>query len=195
MLGPFTLENAVCKGKFLIGQSTFAGPVRLWETRFQGWTDFKTCTFQVDCDFRSFHCEEGLVLTDCQFAGNVLMRGSAVAKKLDFTNSRFEGLLDLSKAKLNDYTYLEAIQQGPKQRFALSNVIGDRLRINPEQLHGRLASEEKGDYESAMHEYAFLKRVYENLHRYEQEDWAFYRFKVNQRRSGRRAPGCGPGPS
>ena len=33
-----------------------------------------------------------------------------------------------------------------------------------------------------MQEYGLLKRVFEGLHRYEQEDWAFYRFKVNQRR-------------
>ena len=34
-----------------------------------------------------------------------------------------------------------------------------------------------------MQEYGLLKRVFEGLHRYEHEDWAFYRFKVNQRRS------------
>ncbi len=183
----FNLENATCKGKFVVGASTFEGTVRLWETRFEGWVDFKDCRFLIDVDFRSFHAEEGFVLQGCVFNGHFLMRGSAVAKKLDFTTSRFEGLLDLSKAKLNDYTYLESIQQGPKQQFAFSNVIGDRLRINPEQIQGRLASEEKGDYETAMHEYAFLKRVFENLHRYEQEDWAFYRFKVNQRRGSRRS--------
>lgn len=183
----FNLENILCKGMLVIGSSVFEGPVRLWEARFQGWVEFKNCRFQVDCDFRSFHAEEGFVLKECEFAGNLLMRGASVAKKLDFTTSGFEGLLDLSKAKLNDYTYLEAIRQGLRQRFAFSNVIGDRLRINPEQLFGRLDSEERGDYEAALHEYAFLKRVYENLHRYEQEDWAFYRFKVNQRRSGRRS--------
>src|SRR3712207_8038178 len=34
----------------------------------------------------------------------------------------------------------------------------------------------------AMHEYALLKRSSGTLHRFEQEDWAYYRFKVNQRR-------------
>jgi len=33
-----------------------------------------------------------------------------------------------------------------------------------------------------MQEYGLLKRAFQGLHRYEQEDWAFYRFKVNQRR-------------
>jgi hypothetical protein len=49
-------------------------------------------------------------------------------------------------------------------------------------ITGRLASEEHGDHAQAMHEYAYLKRAFGSLHRYDQEDWAYYRFKVNQRR-------------
>src|SRR5262249_58594388 len=108
----------------------------------------------------------------------------------------FEGLLDLSKAKLHDYVYLENIEQGPKQRFAFANTVGDRIRLRIAQLQGRVASEEAGDHEGAMHEYAFLKRAFENLHRYDEEDWAFYRFKVNQRRARDRhrlGPGGQPG--
>ncbi len=38
-----------------------------------------------------------------------------------------------------------------------------------------------------MHEYAVLKQAYGKLHRFDHEDWAFYRFKVNQRRAVRRS--------
>src|SRR5262249_51532116 len=89
---------------------------------------------------------------------------------------------DLSRAKLNDYVYLEDVAQGPRQRFAFGNAVGERILIRTEQLRGRLESEEGGNYAEAMHEYAFLKRAFGALHRYEQEDWAFHRFKVNQRR-------------
>src|SRR5262249_40059424 len=49
------------------------------------------------------------------------------------------------------------------------------------------ASEQQRDYKAAMHEYAFLKRAFESLHSYDQEDWAYYHFKVNQRRSSSRS--------
>jgi hypothetical protein len=113
--------------------------------------------------------------------GRLLFRGAAVAKS-STPPPRFEGILDLSKAKLHDYAYLETIQQGEK-RIRLREHGRRTVRVRTEQLEGRLASEDKGKYDTAMHEYAFLKRNFEALHRFDQEDWAFYRFKVNQRRS------------
>lgn len=38
-----------------------------------------------------------------------------------------------------------------------------------------------------MQEYGLLKRNFESLHRYDDEDWCFYRFKVNQRRAKKRS--------
>jgi hypothetical protein len=181
--GRLGCDNAQCRGRFLVSDCRLEGGVRFWETRFAGWAEFRNCEFLSEADFRSFHAEEGVVLSGCKFAGDVLFRGSTVGKKFEATNgTRFEGLLDFSKAKLHDFVYLENIEQGDKQRFAFANTVGERLRIRTAQLAGRLASEERRDYEAAMHEYAFLKRAFESLHRYEQEDWAFYRFKVNQRR-------------
>jgi hypothetical protein len=175
------------RGSLLVSRSVFEGPVTFWDARLRGWVDFKGCEFQRDVDFRSLHAEEGFVLTRCRFAGNVLFRGATVEKKWEAKASRFEALLDLSKAKLRDFAYLEEIEQGPAQRFAFTNALADRVLIRPEQLAGRLASEESGDYAQAMQEYGQLKRAFQALHRYEQEDWAFYRFKVNQRRCCRRS--------
>jgi hypothetical protein len=180
--GPLACDHMQTRGKFLLANSVFEGTVRFWETRFKGWVDISQCAFKAPADFRSFHAEEGFSLNRCTFAAEALFRGSTVAKKLDFTTSRFEGLLDFSKAKLFDYVYLESIQQGDKQRFAFLNTLGEKILIGIDQLKGRLASEEKGDYKSAMHEYGFLKRAFAALYRHQQEDWAFYRFKVNERR-------------
>jgi len=184
--GSFCWDNARIRGKFFVEQSQFEW-VRFWETHFQAWVEFKSCKFLKEADFRSFHAEEGFVLERCHFHADTLFRGATVLKKWQADHSRFEELLDLSKAKLHDYVYLEAIEQGENQRFALSNMLAERILIRPEQIEGRLASEESGDYTRAMHEYAFLKRVFEGLHRYDQEDWAFYRFKINQRRSRERS--------
>jgi hypothetical protein len=181
--GAFCADYLRTRGKFLVADSKFEGPVRFWEARLGGWVDFKNCHFEAEADFRSLHAEEGFVLTRCQFVSDFLFRGATVCKKFDATDSRFEASLDLSKAKLHDFVYLESIAQGERQRFAFQNALAERVLVRTEQLVGRLASEEAGDHVRAMQEYGLLKRSFEALHRYEQEDWAFYRFKINQRRS------------
>ncbi len=179
--GQFRCDNVHTRGPLLIEGAKFRGRVRFWEAHFLGWVEIKFCEFHDEADFRSLHAEQGFVLDKCQFRSDVLFRGASVAKKWQADGSRFEGLLDLSKAKLHDFVYLESIEQGPNMQFGFSNAIAERILVRPEQLQGRLASEQAGDHARAMQEYGLLKRIFEGLHRYEHEDWAFYRFKVNQR--------------
>ena len=181
--GPFGLGNVSSRGKFLIEGSKFHGKVRCWEASFQGWVTLRKCEFEDEADLRSLHAAQGFVIHDCSFRASFLFRGSTVEKKFEADRTRFEGLTDFSKAKFHDFVYLEAIEQSDKQTFAFTNALAERILVRPEQLEGRLASENAGDHSQAMHEYGLLKRVFEGLHRYEHEDWAFYRFKVNQRRS------------
>ncbi len=159
------------------------GQVRLWDGRFHDWVEFSRCKFHGRADFRSFHADEGFVAKDCRFADEMLFRGSTVCKKLEFTGSRFDAVTDFSKAKLRDVTYLEAIEQGPGHQFAFHNALFDRVLVRSDQLRGRLASEERGDHLTAAEEYGLLKKNFQNLNRYDEEDLAFYQFKVNKRRS------------
>lgn len=181
--GPATWDFLHTRGKFLVTNCRFESSVRLWEARFKGWVDFRKCTFSGLADFRSLHAEEGFTFDACTFAGEAWFRGASIAKKFDAGASRFERLVDFSKAKLHDYVYLESIQPADQQCFAFLNTLGEKILITTDQLTGRLASEKNRDHKSAMHEYGFLKRAFEAMHRYEQEDWAFYRFKVNERQS------------
>jgi uncharacterized protein YjbI with pentapeptide repeats len=178
--GTFRCDNMRTLGRFFVEGAKFLGRVRFWEAQFRGWVEFKACEFG-DADFRSFHAEQGFILDKCVFHAAALFRGIYVSKKWQADGTRFEGLLDLSKAKLHDFVYLEAIDQGRGMRFAFTNALAERILVRPDQLDGRLASEMAGDHAQAMQEYGLLKRIFEALHRYEHEDWAFYRFKVNQR--------------
>jgi hypothetical protein len=181
--GALRCDNVRARGKFLFADARVEGSARFWDARFEGWVEFQGVTFLDLADFRSLHAEEGFVFKDCRFEKDFWFRGATVSKKWDANGSRFEALLDLSKAKFHDYAYLEAIEQGDRQRFAFQNALAERMLVRPDQLYGRLASEEDRDFAKAMHEYALLRRTFECLHRYEEEDWAFYRFKVNQRRA------------
>jgi hypothetical protein len=181
--GKFLAALAVFKTKCNFSDCQFEDRVNFWEAKLECWMEFKQCRFAKDADFRSIHADQGIVVSHCTFEQDFLLRGGLVQKKLQADGSRFEGKLDLSKAKLFDYVYLEGIQQGPRMRWALLNTVGDRILVRPEQLEGRLASEVDGCHHDAMQEYGLLKRCYQSMHRFDAEDWAFYRFKVNQRRS------------
>ena len=181
--GSLRCDNCRFVGRFRVESARFEGGVRFWNARFDGWVEFRDCHFETAADFRSFHADEGVSFERCRFADDFLLRGATVSKKLDFETSRFEGLVDLSKAKLHDYVYLERIEQGDAQRFVVANAIADRILVAPGQLDGRLASEREKDYATAMQEFGLLRRNFETLNRYDDEDWAFYRFKINERRS------------
>ncbi len=180
--GKFTAAHTTWTGKLAFTDCRFEDKASFWEAKFVAWVDFKGCVFGAEADFRSCHAQEGFVLTKSEFRGDFLFRGSAVEKKFQADGSRFDALLDLGKSKLKDFAYLEAISQGPNMKFAFLNALADRVLVRPEQVEGRLASEEGGKHEAAMSEYGLLKQCYQKHHRYDHEDWAFYRFKVNQRK-------------
>lgn len=179
----FRLEESTVTDGLRIGRCEFHGQVRLWNTRFECWVDFLSCKFHGEADFRSFHANEGFVIQRSRFEDTFLMRGATVAKKFDLGSSYFAGLVDFSKAKFHDFAYMDRMEQGEEQRFAFENTIADRMLLRTEQLEGRLASVQAKRWEEAAQEYGMLKRNFETLHRYDDEDWAFYQFKVCQRRA------------
>ncbi len=179
--GNVRFDNAHFEGSAKFDDCSFRA-ARFWEAHFDSWAEFQRCRFADTADFRSAHAEQGIVFA-CQFEGELLFRGLSAAKKVDLTNSRCHGLVDLSKAKLNDFVYLEQIEPGPGLQFAFANAIAERLLISTSLLSGRMKSEQEGEHGVAAAEFGLLKRNFESLHRYDDEDWAFYRFKINQRRA------------
>jgi len=175
-------DNAVLEGTCQFVDTSFQS-ARFWETCAKGWLNFQRCRFHDTADLRSMHAEQGVVFTACQFEGEALFRGMSAAKKVDLTTSHCNGLLDFSKAKLNDFVYLEQIEPGPNLQFAFANAIAERLLVSCKLLSGRMKSEQEGHHDVAASEFGLLKRNFESLHRYDDEDWAFYRFKINQRRA------------
>jgi len=180
--GHFKCRAIRAKTKLQFLDCEFKGKYFFWEAHIDGWFEHKKCVFYDECDIRSMHVEQGLIFRECRFEKNLTARGMVVHKKVEFVDSTAERMVDFSKAKLHDFVYLETLKGGQLQQFAFLNALAERLLIRPEQLQHRLASENEGRYDDAMQEYGLLKRCYENLHRYDFQDWAFYRFKVNQRR-------------
>ena len=178
-------EAAKVSSKFLITKSTIEGRSRFWEAQFEDWIQFEETIFKGRLDLRSSICKAGLSLSRSHCHDDALFRGMHLSMKWEAIGTIFEKLIDFSKAKMHDFVYLEDIIQGDAQRWAFWNTVCERIQVKPEQIMGRLASEEEKDYEKAMREYSVLKRSYEHEHHYNYDDWAFYSFKLNERRSRR----------
>ena len=181
----FNASSLHTLSKYILSNSTFHGRVRFWEAHLGDWVTFESCMFHDRVDLRSTHFEAGFTAPQCTFQQSFLFRGAHLAMKWEATGSRFNNLVDFSKAKLNDFVYLEDIEAGPDLRWAFWNTVSERITIHPRQVEGRLLSEEEGRYEEAMREYGVLKRSFEAGNLYTRDDWAFYRFKVNERRARR----------
>ncbi len=182
-LGNLRMDNVVTESLCRFVDCEFHGTIRVWEARFKGWLELNKSTFHKKVDLRSFHADEGLQSSNSIFKDDLLLRGSTVSKKLEFSGCQFNALVDFSKAKLHDVIYLESIQQGPQQCFAFRNALFSRMLIGADQLEGRIAAENKKHHAEAAEEYGLLKRNFQILSRYDEEDWAFYRFKVNKRKA------------
>ncbi len=193
-IGAMTMRRSIVEGKFSargaefldevnISQWKFLGGVDFWAARFHKWFNLRNCRLEGTLDFRNFHAHEGFNLESSEVLSDLLMRGSTVEKKCSLNQIKLHGLLDLSKAKLHDFAYLDAIIETETLAFAFENAVAERILIEPSQLTGRLRSENEGDFATAAREYGILKRNYEALHRHDDEDWAFYRFKISRRRA------------
>lgn len=177
----FNAESAEFSSKTVLQNTIFEGRVRFWEATMKDWFTFRECTFKSKVDLRSAIFEAGFTAPSCLFEGDLLFRGTHLALKWEAPDARFEKLIDFSKSKLNDFVYLEDIIQGDQQQWVFWNTVSERILVRPDQVEGRIHSEENKDHSKAMREYAVLKRSFEFENQYSYEDWAFYRFKVNER--------------
>ncbi len=179
----FNAEKASFENKFIFNKVIFRQKLRFWEAVFSDWINWNYCEFHGEVDMRSTFCESGFCGKESRFYEDIKFRGMHLAMKWEAPQCTFEKLIDFSKAKLHDFVYLEDIIQGENQRWAFMNTISERILIRPAQVEGRLLSEEEGNYTQAMREYGILKKAFEHEHRYDDDDWAFYRFKVNERKA------------
>ncbi|MAD61829.1 MAG: hypothetical protein CMH49_10025 [Myxococcales bacterium] len=179
----FNVQSSKFNSKVVIQQSIFEGRARFWEAEFKDWFSSIECVFKAKVDLRSAHFDAGFTVPNCHFHDDFLFRGAHLTLKWEGDHARFEKLIDFSKAKLGDFVYLEDIVQGEAQQWAFWNTVSERILVRPDQVEGRIQSEEAGEYYKAMREYAVLKRSFEYENQYSYDDWAFYRFKVNERKA------------
>ena len=179
----FNAQSSKFSSKVVIQHSIFEGKARFWEAEFKDWFSTVECEFKSKVDLRSAHFGAGFTVPNCHFHDDFLFRGAHLTLKWEGDNARFEKLIDFSKAKLGDFVYLEDIVQGESQQWAFWNTVSERILVRPDQVEGRIQSEEAGEYYKAMREYAVLKRSFEYENQYSYDDWAFYRFKVNERKA------------
>ena len=175
--GAFRARNCLFTDRTVFDQCMFGGLFDGWDSRARGWVDFSRCTWEDHLDLRSIQFEEGVVFRNSFIRKDLLFRGVNIQKKLTLEGTSLGGCFDLQKAKLHDFAYLQDLNLQPGANFRFWNSIPQALLIRPQQLAGRLASEQENDHATAAEEYGILKNNFARLNWLDEEDWAYYRFK------------------
>ncbi|MGE0433375.1 MAG: hypothetical protein AB7K09_11015 [Planctomycetota bacterium] len=180
--GNFLLRDCTMGGKLLIANASIGGNLDCWDTTFVGWVDFRGVTFGGLADFRSIDADEGFVFTACTFAKSVLFRGAVINKKFSFQRGcKLNGCLDLQKAKLHGFAYFDELEFQAEGTLSVWNCTANALLIKASQIGDRLQPLRDGDHSKAAEEYGVLKNNYQRLNWLDDEDWAYYHFKREQR--------------
>ncbi len=180
--GDFRIRDCTVSGKLLIANARIAGTLDAWDATFTGWVDFRNVNFGGVADFRSIDSDEGFVFTSCTFEKSALFRGASIAKKFAFVRDcKLAGCLDLQKARLHGYCYFDELIFGDEATISVWNCTPNALLIKARQIEGRLQPLKDGDHAKAAEEYGVLKNNYQRLNWLDDEDWAYYHFKREQR--------------
>lgn len=182
--GALRMRDCTINSKFAMRSAGVGQTFDAWDTTFNEWVDFTNIIFNGTADFRSADFDAGLVFTGCKFKGDALFRGASVAKKFAMQKGTvIEGCLDLQKAKLRDYSYLDDVQFGADACVSVWNCMPQALLLKWQQVDGRLQALKgnKPDHAKAAEEIGVLKNNYQRLNWLDDEDSAYYHFKREQR--------------
>jgi uncharacterized protein YjbI with pentapeptide repeats len=198
-VGATTMRRMKVSGRMALRDCTFESRFSLiqseiddldgWDAQYNGWVDFAGLTIGK-LDMRSADFAAGFVMNGVTVKGDALFRGMTISKKFALERgTRIDGALDLSKARMDGFSYLTELEFGPDATLCVWNATPQALLISESQVSGRLASERAGDHGKAAEEYGVLKNNYQRLNRLDEEDWAYYHFKRQRRLAGRGSGG------
>lgn len=152
------------------------GNITLSKSYFRGTMRFSNCKarelvslgarYKEEVSFDAMQCE-AISLKGSSFDGGFTMR-STVAAKVNLNNVDVDGKADMFHCQF-------------RQLF-FNHLLVDYFIIEREALGENLSSEEMGNYPQAKTEYGILKQAFLMQNRYQDMDWAYYRFCRSNRK-------------
>ncbi len=179
--GEATFNEAIFKGDASFIHADFPDKALYKKTQWFGETDFKNIEIQNDIDFQ-----------EAYFHSNVYFTNSVFRLSMDFTCTTFSGRTDFAHVSVGRSIILHNLTLGPDQGFRFKNACIASILFDRETVEGHIFPEHEahkanvehphGFYLEASREYAFLRTAFQQINRFDDEDWAYYQFKKCERK-------------
>lgn len=182
------------QGKAAFGWATFTGDATFTETNFVGDVDFRNSVIRGNCIFEGAECTGTGLFTDLvvegenrfrnvQWNGDFAWNRSQVKLGMDLSGATLQGVCDFRDMTVGRTISLNRVHLGPAQGFRFMGLVAAAVDMKREQMQGHVYPEGKAMFRAAADEYGFLRLMFQRIHRYEDEDWAYYQFKKMERKA------------
>lgn len=168
--------------------SSFDGTANFTNALFYKKAIFENIFFKEPVSFKNAYFNEEISFINAHFLRGASFEGVYCSMELNFTNGLFSDYVNFDKANINRRLNLggTAIDHG----ISFYNAIIDVVVVERDQIDGQLIYEGRlsGKEDALNHfkvkeEYLILKESYQQRGKFQEEDWAYYRYRVNDRKS------------
>ena len=156
----------------ILSKGYFRDIVRCERSAVAGGLVAQLTRFRDEVSWNHITCKR-VSLNASSFDQGFTMRGATIQDVLTLNNVDVDGKADLSKCSF--------------QRFFFDHLLVDYLMIEREQLGDHLSSETIGNYAQAKNEYGILRQAFLVRNRYQDMDWAYYRFCQSSRKEKKKS--------
>ena len=174
-------NRAWFRGDATFDNTKFQGDGIFSYIHFEGKSSFNNTEWSGKADFRGIECQDDLLLYSSIFHSDLLLKGAVIRLGINLGGSTLEAHTSFSDVSAGRTIDLHGLTVGPKQGFQFRNACAPSIIINRETVEGHVFPENEGKYLLAAKEYGFLRTTFENINRFDDEDWAYYQFKRLQR--------------
>ncbi len=189
-----TFHRSVFHGKADFGWTRFRGEAKFTEVKFLGGLEARYVSAAGDAVFDKARCvgaaslrnavfEGELFLRETHWQGDLSLQGAQASLGVDFTNATLHGATDFRNITVGRTINLNRVATGSNQGFRFLGAVAAHVALQREVVEGHVEPEQQRQYRAAAREYGFLRTAFQNINRFEDEDWAYYQFKRMQRKS------------
>lgn len=187
-----SFHESVFESKADFGWSEFTGDATFTKVVFKGqgtfdhvhFTNsgvFKETQWEDRANFSSVEVGHDLDLSNSVFKGDLWLAESVIRLSLNLSYAQVEGHTDFSNCSAGRSILLTNVKPGEKQGFRFRNATSPLIHLERDVVEGHIYPENEGKYASASKEYGFLRTTFQNINRFDDEDWAYYHFKRMER--------------
>lgn len=187
-----SFHQSIFENKADFKWSSFFGDATFTEVTFKQGGDFNHVTFSENAifknsewgdraNFSSVEVAKDLDLHDSKFKGELWLAEAVVKLTINLSHSELEGNSDLANVSAGRSVLMTGVKPGEKQGFRFSNMSSPVIILERDVVEGHIFPENDGKYRQASKEYGFLRTTFQNINRFDDEDWAYYQFKRMER--------------